>query len=86
MLLKLPELNGGKDTINKARAVFSKADADVKNALADLEAIAEKLAARFPSLPISLTSLNCVAIIIIPVWFLRLLYRQLEENCQRRSI
>jgi len=53
MLLKLPELNGGKDTINKARAVFSKADADVKNALADLEAIAEKLAARFPSLPIS---------------------------------
>ena len=53
MLLKLPELNGGKDTINKARAVFSKADADVKNALADLEAIAEKLAERFPSLPIS---------------------------------
>ena len=53
MLLKLPELNGGKDTINKARAVFSKANDDVKNALADLEAIAEKLAARFPSLPIS---------------------------------
>jgi ATP phosphoribosyltransferase regulatory subunit len=53
MLLKLPELNGGKDTINKARAVFSKANDDVKKALADLEAIAEKLAARFPSLPIS---------------------------------
>ena len=53
MLLKLPELNGGKDTINKARAVFSKANDDVNNALADLEAIAEKLAARFPSLPIS---------------------------------
>jgi ATP phosphoribosyltransferase regulatory subunit len=53
MLLKLPELNGGKDTINKARAVLLKANDDVKNALADLEAIAEKLAARFPSLPIS---------------------------------
>ena len=53
MLLKLPELNGGKDTINKARAVFSKANDDVNNALADLEVIAEKLAARFPSLPIS---------------------------------
>ena len=53
MLLKLPELNGGKDTINKARAVFSKANDDVNNALADLEAIAEKLSARFPSLPIS---------------------------------
>jgi ATP phosphoribosyltransferase regulatory subunit len=53
MLLKLPELNGGKDTINKARTVFLKANDEVKNALADLEAIAEKLAARFPSLPIS---------------------------------
>jgi ATP phosphoribosyltransferase regulatory subunit len=41
MLLKLPELNGGKDTINKARAVLLKANDDVKNALADLEAIAE---------------------------------------------
>ena len=53
MLLKLPELNGGKDTINKARAVFLKANDDVKNSLADLEAIAEKLVERFPSLPIS---------------------------------
>ena len=53
MLLKLPELNGGRDTIKKAQAVFLKADDDVKNALADLEAIAEKLAARFPSLTIS---------------------------------
>lgn len=53
MLLKLPELNGGKDTINKARTVFSKANDDVKTALADLETIAEKLTVRFPSLPIS---------------------------------
>jgi len=37
MLLKLPELNGGKDTIDKARAVFLKANDDVKNALADLK-------------------------------------------------
>jgi ATP phosphoribosyltransferase regulatory subunit len=53
MFLKLPELNGGKDTINKARAVFPKANGEVNKALADLEAIAEKLLARFPSLPIS---------------------------------
>lgn len=53
MLLKLPGLNGGKDTINKARTAFSKADDDVKSALADLEAIAQNLATRFPSLPIS---------------------------------
>jgi ATP phosphoribosyltransferase regulatory subunit len=53
MFLKLPELNGGRDTINKARAELLKADDDVKNALADLEAIAEKLAMRFPSLSIS---------------------------------
>ena len=53
MLLKLPELNGGKDTIDKARAVFLKANDDVKTALADLETIAEKLARRYPSMPIS---------------------------------
>ncbi len=53
MLLKLPELNGGKDTIDKARTMFSKANDGVREALADLEAIAEKLAARFSSLPIS---------------------------------
>ena len=53
MFQKLPELNGGPETINKARAVFLKADEDVNQALADMETIAEKLAARFPSLPIS---------------------------------
>jgi len=53
MFLKLPELNGGQETINKARAVFLRANEEVKQALADLEAIAEKLSARFPSLPIS---------------------------------
>ncbi|UOA06902.1 ATP phosphoribosyltransferase regulatory subunit [Methylobacter sp. S3L5C] len=53
MLLKLPELNGGKDILDKARAVLLKANDEVKNALADLEAIAEKLAAHFPFLPVS---------------------------------
>ncbi len=53
MFLKLPELNGGKETIGKARAVLLQADDQVKQALADLEAIAEKLAVSFPSLPIS---------------------------------
>jgi len=53
MLLKLPELNGGRDTINKAREVLSGANDQVKQALADLEAVAEKLTACFPSLPIS---------------------------------
>ena len=53
MFLKLPELNGGKNTIAQAQAVFLKASAEVNQALADLAAIAEQLAARFPSLPIS---------------------------------
>ncbi len=53
MFLKLPQLNGGKETIAKARTVLSKANDDVKNALADLEVIAEKLTALFPMLPIS---------------------------------
>jgi ATP phosphoribosyltransferase regulatory subunit len=53
MFLKLPELNGGKDTIASARAVLSKANGEVKQALADLEAIADKLTANFPSLPVS---------------------------------
>ena len=53
LFLKLPELNGGKDIIAKAQAVFLKAGDEVKLALADLAAIAGQLAARFPSLPIS---------------------------------
>jgi ATP phosphoribosyltransferase regulatory subunit len=53
MFLKLPELNGGKETISKARTVLLKANGEVMQALADLEAIAEKLEASFPSLPVS---------------------------------
>ena len=53
MLLKLPELNGGKDVLDKARTVFLKANNEVKEALADLESIAEKVVVPFPFLPIS---------------------------------
>lgn len=53
ILLKLPELNGGKDTIDKARAILAKADKQVQMALTNLEAVANKLTGRFPTLPIS---------------------------------
>jgi ATP phosphoribosyltransferase regulatory subunit len=53
MLMKLPELNGGRETIIKARQMLSTANNEVKQALADLEAIAEELAVNFRSLPIS---------------------------------
>ena len=53
MFLKLPELKGDKDIIAKAQSVFSKANDEVKTALADLVGIADKLAHYFPSLAIS---------------------------------
>ncbi|MDP2903578.1 MAG: ATP phosphoribosyltransferase regulatory subunit [Methylovulum sp.] len=53
MFLTLPELNGDQDMLTKARLVFAKASNEVKQALADLTAIAEKLAARFQGLAIS---------------------------------
>ena len=53
MFLKLPELNGGQGTIDKARTILLKANDDVKNALADLKAIADKLTRIFPMLAIS---------------------------------
>ena len=53
MLLKLPELNGGRETIDKAFGLLIKANDKVKLALAELKAIADHLTARFPSLPIS---------------------------------
>jgi len=53
MFLKLPQLNGGKDTIAKAREALQAANGEVKEALAALEAIAEQLALCFPALPIS---------------------------------
>jgi ATP phosphoribosyltransferase regulatory subunit len=53
MFLKLPELNGGKDMLNKAHIVLSQSDEQVKQALANLESVAEQLSKRFPNLPIS---------------------------------
>jgi ATP phosphoribosyltransferase regulatory subunit len=53
MFLALPLLNGGMEIIGKARQVFEQADADLKQALADLETIAGRLARLFPSLPVS---------------------------------
>ncbi len=53
MLVKLPELNGGKEIIAKARAVLAKSNEQVQQAIANLEAIAENVSLRFPALPIS---------------------------------
>lgn len=53
MFLKLPQLNGGFEVIEKARSALQGANDELKQALADLEAIALRLAARFPGLPIS---------------------------------
>ncbi len=53
MLLKLPELNGGYEILDKARVVFADAGDAVKQALADLQVIADQLAASFPDLPLS---------------------------------
>ncbi|MGZ8144098.1 MAG: ATP phosphoribosyltransferase regulatory subunit [Methylosarcina sp.] len=53
MFLTLPQLNGGFEVIEKARTAFQKANDELKQALANLESIAERLAARFPMLPIS---------------------------------
>ncbi len=53
MLLKLPELNGGREVINKARLLLAKADTQVAQAITDLEAISDQLSAYFPSLTMS---------------------------------
>jgi ATP phosphoribosyltransferase regulatory subunit len=53
LLLTLPELNGGLDTLDKAKAIFANAPVDVQLALADLSAIAEQLTRRYPNLTIS---------------------------------
>ena len=53
LFLQLPLLNGDRAMLNKAQAIFAHANAEVQQALADLIAIADILAVRFPSLPIS---------------------------------
>lgn len=53
LFLKLPELNGDRDVLNKAQVIFAHANEEVQQALADLTAIADTLATRFPALAIS---------------------------------
>lgn len=53
MFLKLPQLNGERHVLAQARVLFSDASTDLREALDDLEAIADRLALRFPMLPIS---------------------------------
>ncbi len=53
LFLQLPKLNGGRDVLDKARKALAGANDHVKQALADLEAVAEKLTICFPALPIS---------------------------------
>jgi ATP phosphoribosyltransferase regulatory subunit len=53
LFLKLPELNGDRTVLDKARDIFAHANAEVQLALADLTAIADNLALRFPHLAIS---------------------------------
>jgi len=53
LFLKLPELNGDREVLNKAQVIFAQANQEVQQALADLTAIADILAVRFPALAIS---------------------------------
>jgi len=53
MFLKLPQLNGGIDILDKANTIFATASDDVKKALSDLKAIATFLNRHFPSLAVS---------------------------------
>jgi ATP phosphoribosyltransferase regulatory subunit len=53
MLAKLPELNGGIETIDIARSILANADKQVLDALENLESIADRIRNDFPSLPIS---------------------------------
>ncbi len=53
MFLKLPQLNGGIDILDKANTIFATASDDVKKALYDLKAIATFLNRHFPSLAVS---------------------------------
>jgi len=53
IFLKLPELNGGRKTLDLARDLLASADAVVNQALAELCVVADYLAVRFPNLNIS---------------------------------
>lgn len=51
--LMLPKLNGDRSILEKAAGIFADANDDVKNALADLQTLAERLSIIFPSLAIN---------------------------------
>ncbi|MGZ4957941.1 MAG: ATP phosphoribosyltransferase regulatory subunit [Methylomonas sp.] len=53
LFIALPKLNGGRDVLEKAAALLNGSNEIVKNALADLQSIADKLQRDFPSLPVS---------------------------------
>jgi ATP phosphoribosyltransferase regulatory subunit len=53
LFLKLIELNGDHTVLTLARDIFAEAGDKINQALADLQAIADKLAALYPSLPIN---------------------------------
>ena len=53
MFLILPELNGGREVLDKARTVLTVENQVIKQALADLQHIADKLSVCFPALPVS---------------------------------
>jgi ATP phosphoribosyltransferase regulatory subunit len=53
MLLQLPELNGNRNVLDKAGQLLARAGDDVRQALADLARIADKLSVAFPALPLS---------------------------------
>lgn len=53
MLLMLPELNGGREVLNKAKQMLEGGGDEVQQALAELTCISDKLRITFPALPVS---------------------------------
>jgi ATP phosphoribosyltransferase regulatory subunit len=53
MLISLPQLNGGREVLTKAKQLFAAAGGAVIDALTALGAIADKLEVRYPHLPVS---------------------------------
>ncbi|WP_349431448.1 ATP phosphoribosyltransferase regulatory subunit [Methylomarinum sp. Ch1-1] len=53
IFMTLPKLNGGRETLTRAVELLADSDDAVKQALSDLHFIADKLAERFPDLPVN---------------------------------
>ena len=68
MLRALTELCGGREVLAEARVRLGRAPASVLAALDDLLAIADRLAARYPDLPLYFDRASCAAITITPAW------------------